>query len=52
VGRIIRKYALDRPTLPSLWPMEARIDFNQIDVVASDEAGFLLLEKLRCPLVH
>jgi len=28
------------------------IDLIQIDVVALEEASFLLLKKLRCPLVH
>jgi hypothetical protein len=41
VGRISRKYALNRPTLPSLWLVQERIDFTQIEVVALEEAGFL-----------
>jgi hypothetical protein len=28
------KYALDRLSLPSLWPMQVGIDFIQIEVVA------------------
>jgi len=42
VGGISRKYALNRPTLPSLWLVQERIDFTQIEVVALEEAGFLL----------
>jgi hypothetical protein len=52
VERISRKYVLDKPTLPSLCPMQARIDLIQIEVVSLEEASFLLLEKPRCPLVN
>jgi hypothetical protein len=46
------KYALDSPTLPSLWPMQARTYLIQIEVVALEEVGFVLLEKPRCPLIN
>ncbi len=52
MGGTSRKYALDRPALPSLWPMQARTNFNQIEVVVLKEVGFLLSEKLRCPFVN
>jgi hypothetical protein len=52
VEGISRKYALDKPTLPSLCPMQAGIDLIQIEVVSLEEVGFLLLEKPRCPLVN
>jgi hypothetical protein len=34
VGGTNRKYALDRPTLLSLWHVQARTYFTQIEVVA------------------
>jgi hypothetical protein len=46
------KYAFDRLALPSLWHVQAGIDPTQIEVVALEEVGFLLLEKLRCPIVN
>jgi hypothetical protein len=46
------KYALDRPTLPSFWPMQVGTNFTQIEVVALEEVGFLLSKKLRCPFVN
>ncbi len=52
VGRTRQKYALNRPTLLSLWPMQARTNLSQIEVVALEEGGFLLLEKPRCPFVN
>jgi hypothetical protein len=52
VGGISRKYALDKPMLPSLWLVEARIDFIEIEVVALEKACLLLSEKPRCPLVN
>jgi hypothetical protein len=52
VGRTNKKYALDKPTLPSLWHVQARINFNLIEVVALEEVGFLLSKKPRCPLVN
>jgi hypothetical protein len=44
VGRTNRKYALNRPTLPSLWLGQEGTYFIQIEVVALEEASFLLLE--------
>jgi hypothetical protein len=52
VGRTSSKYALNRPTLPSLWLMQERIDLTQIEVVALEEASFLLLKKPICPFVN
>jgi hypothetical protein len=52
VGGTSRKYALDRPTLLALWPIQERTIFIQIEVLALEEVGFLLLEKPRCPLVN
>jgi len=52
VGRIGRKSALNRPTLLSLWHVQQGIDLVQIEVVALEEVGFLLLEKPRCPLIN
>jgi hypothetical protein len=46
------KYAFNRPTLPSLWHVQVGINFNQTEVVALEEVGFLLLEKPRCLLVN
>jgi hypothetical protein len=47
VGRTSKKYALDKPTLPSLWPMQARTNFTTLQ-----EAGFLLSKKPKCPFVN
>jgi len=52
VGRIGKKSILNRPTLFSLWHVQEGIDLVQIEVVALEEAGFLLLKKPRCPLIN
>ncbi len=44
VGGTSRKYALDRLTFPSLWHVQVGTDLSQIEVVALEEVGFLLLE--------
>jgi hypothetical protein len=52
VGRTRKKYAFDRPALPSLWHVQKGINLTQIEVVALEEVGFLLLEKPKYPLVN
>jgi hypothetical protein len=52
VGGTNMKYAFNRLALSSLWHVQARIYLTQIDVVALEEDGFLLLEKPRCPIVN
>jgi hypothetical protein len=52
VGGTNKKYAFDRLAFPSIWPLQEGIDLIQIEVVAFEEARFLLLEKPRCPLVN
>ncbi len=52
VGRTSMKYALNRPVLPSSWLVQARTNLTQIEVVALEEASFLLSEKPKCPLVN
>ncbi len=52
VGRTNRKYALNRPTLLSLWHVQEGTSLVQIEVVALEEVGFLLSEKPKCPLVN
>ncbi len=52
VGGTSMKYAFDRPTLPSLWLVQEGTNLTQFEVVAWEEAGFLLLEKPRCPFVN
>jgi hypothetical protein len=52
VGRTSKKYALNRLALPSLWHEQSGTNFTQIEMVALEEASFLLLEKPRCPLVN
>jgi hypothetical protein len=44
--------ALDRSSLPSLWPMQEGTNFTQIEVVVLEQASFLLSEKPRCPFVN
>jgi hypothetical protein len=45
-------YAFNRPILPLLGPMQARIDLIQIKVVTLEQASFLLSKKPRCPFVN
>jgi hypothetical protein len=45
------KYAFDRLALLSLWHVQVGIDLTQIEVVALEEVGFLLLEKPNVPLL-
>jgi hypothetical protein len=52
VGGTSKKYALDRPTLPSLWLVQEGTNLTQIEVVALEEVSFLLLEKLIRPLIN
>jgi hypothetical protein len=52
VGKTNMKYALDRPSLPSLWLVQEGTNLTQIEVVVLEEVSFLLLEKLRCPFVN
>jgi hypothetical protein len=52
VGGTNKKYALDRLALPSLWHVQIGTNLIQIEVVALEEVGFLLLEKPRCPFVN
>jgi hypothetical protein len=52
VGKTSKKYAFNRLTLLSLWPMQTGINFTQIEVVALEETGFLLSKQPRFPLVN
>jgi hypothetical protein len=52
VGGTNMKYAFDRPTLPSIWHVQVGTNLIQIEVVALEEAGSLLLEELRCLVVN
>lgn len=52
MGETSKKYAFDRPTLLSLWHVQARINLIQIKVLALEEAKILFLEKLRCPFIN
>jgi hypothetical protein len=52
VGGTIKKYALDRPTLTSLWLVQEGTNLTQIEVVVLEEVSFLLLEKRRCPFIN
>jgi hypothetical protein len=52
VGGINKKYVLNKLALLSLWHVQVGIDFTQIEVVALEEANFLLLEKQRSPLIN
>jgi hypothetical protein len=47
-----KKYAFDRLALPSLWPKQEGLNLILIEVVALEEAGFLLSKKSRCPFVN
>ncbi len=50
MGRTSRKHALDRLILPSIWHVQVETNVNQIEVVALEDASFLLSKKPRCPL--
>jgi hypothetical protein len=52
VGRTSRKYAFNRPILPSSWLVQARRNLTQIEVVALEEVNFLLSKKPKCPFVN
>jgi hypothetical protein len=52
VGGTSKKYALNMPTLLSLWHAQKGTNLIQIEVVALEEASFLLLEKPKCPFVN
>jgi hypothetical protein len=52
VGRTSKKYAFNRPTLLSLWHVQEGTNLIQIEVVALEEASFLLLEKQKCPFLN
>jgi hypothetical protein len=52
VGGTSKKYAFNRLALPSLLLMQVRTNFIQIEVVALEDASFLLLEKPRCPFAN
>jgi hypothetical protein len=50
VGRTNKKYALDRPTLPSLWLVQVGTNLIQIEVVALEESWFLAFRKTKMSL--
>jgi hypothetical protein len=52
VGRTNKKYALDRPTLLTLWHVQEGTNFIQIEMLTLKEVGFLFLEKPICPLIN
>jgi hypothetical protein len=52
VGGTNKKYALDRPTLLALWHVQEGTNLIQIEVLALEEFGFLLLRKPRCPFIN
>jgi hypothetical protein len=52
MGGTSKRYAFNRPTLLSLWHVQARINFIQIKVLTLEETKLLLLEKLRCPFIN
>jgi hypothetical protein len=52
VGGTSRKYAFDRPTLPSLWLVQEGTNLTQIEVLTLEEVGFLFSNKPRCPFVN
>jgi hypothetical protein len=48
VGRTRRKYHVNRPLLPSTWPMQVGTDLTQFEVIALKEARFVLCEVRKC----
>jgi hypothetical protein len=50
VGGIGRKYFVDRPLVPSTWPMQVGTDLTQFEVTSLEEVGFVLREARKCAL--
>jgi len=48
VGRIGRKYHVDRPLVPSTWPMQVGTNLIQFEMIALGEARFILCEACKC----
>ncbi len=48
VGRTWRKYCVDRPFVPSTWPMQIRTNLIQFEVTTLEEAWFILCEAWKC----
>jgi hypothetical protein len=48
VGRIKKKYCVNRPLVPSTWPVQVGIDLIQFKVTTLDEARFVLCEVRKC----
>jgi hypothetical protein len=48
VGGIRKEYAIGRPIVPSLWPVQERTNLTQDEVMTLKKAGFLLSRKAKC----
>ncbi len=48
VGGTRKKYCLDRPLVPSMWPMQVGINLIQFEVTNLEEAWFVLCEVRKC----
>jgi hypothetical protein len=48
VGGIGRKYSVDRPLVPSTWPMQEGIDLTQFEVTTLEEVRFVLCKACKC----
>jgi hypothetical protein len=42
VGGTKRKYALDRPTVPKIWHVQAKTNFTQNEIKSLEETRFVL----------
>jgi hypothetical protein len=48
VGGTRRKYCVDRPLLPSTWPMQVGTNLTQFELTTLEEAGFIMCETHKC----
>ncbi len=48
VGGTRRKYCVDRPLVPSMWPMQVGTSLIQFEVTTLEEARFVLCEVHKC----
>ncbi len=43
-----KKYCVDRPLVPSTWPMQVGTDLTRFEVTALKEVGFVICEARKC----
>ncbi len=48
VGRTGRNYCVDRPLVPSTWPVQIGTNLTQFEVTVLEEARFVMCEVCKC----